>query len=266
MFADCKLRGAVSSPGFCTLQVFIYICLFVTLPCCYGFWINYDNIKYKLIRNQDIDVKMVPKTIKEEKLDNDLDTLEKLYSNQIEDTWITFSASIKSVIKEKPYKTSMFLLIFDSESGGKTAQCIAQDVSKSAIKYLMNKSGTPAVVNGEHLNEKVYLDDPGILLNELKEKVQEKGALVVTNLQEVPPKVAQMFHFVCDSYAPLVEKYVTFFTLRVQKLPSLKDQQKTASETMKNLWSSLDDNELNPLITRMTTNIIQIYPDSKCSV
>lgn len=240
--------------------------ILLTVSVAVGKIYNKDDV-FSTVRNQNIHVKMEVKNNADQMLENELSKLEQKYSNQIEDTWITLISGIKSVIREDPNMPSTFLLLFDSESAGETAQCIAQDVSKPAIKYLLEKSDTPLVVSGAKLNDQRFLDEPGVLLKSLNSTVRIKGALVVTNLHEVPPKVVQMFHYVCDRYSPLVEKAVIFFTLKINQMPSQKDQQKTVEETLSKLWSSaLDDNLLRPLITRMTSNIIRINTDSKCHV
>lgn len=221
----------------------------------------------KDIRESDIKVNEFIQTARDKIHDQKMNALEKMYSKQEEDTWISLDAGIKSIIREKPNQPSTFLMLFASDEGAKTAKCLAEDVSKIATEYLMEVRQTPIIIRGETLNSSFYKDDPGQVLIQVKDPVMNHGALIVTDLHKIPPTVAKSFHFICDKYTPLVEKAVLFFTLKMDSLPSTKDKLRAVKNKMTDLWAEeMNDSALSPLIVRMTSYILNISPDNKCSL
>jgi len=205
----------------------------------------------------------VNQSAKEEMLDNKIYDLENKYTKQVEEVWDTLAAGVKSVLKSKPNRPSVFLMLYESNSAGDTARCIAKDTSDIAIDFLMNRKLSPVVVNGNDLNTAKLEDDPGQLLVMYNSTVRRQGAMIVTDLQDVSAKVATSFHFFCDKYTPLIETAVYFFTLNVDtKLPR-KKLGEVAMKRLTALWQDkMEDFKMNPLITRLTGNVIKISSDS----
>lgn len=201
---------------------------------------------------------------KDLKLDKSLDSISERFPSQDDNVWYTFGAGIKSITVDKPNKPSVFLMLYESNS--KTPACLANEVSKLAISYIMGQNINPIIVDGVELKEdKALNEDSGELIVRYNETVKNKGSMIVTNLHEVPAHIAKSFHFFCDSYSPLIERAAFFFTLRTEgETLQTKKLQHVAERTMRNLWSdSLKDHLLEPLITRLSGYVIRVVPESK---
>lgn len=199
---------------------------------------------------------------KDLKLEESLDNIMERFPSQDDNVWFVFSAGIKSITVGTPNKPAVFLMLY--ESNDKTPACLAKEVSKVAISYIMGWNSMPIIVDGVQLKQDEALKkDSGELIVRYNNTVRNKGSLIVTNLHEVPANIAKSFHFFCDTYSPLIEKAVYFFTLSTQgeRLPKNK-LQRVAEKTIKNLWSdSLESHLLEPLITRLTGYVIRVVPE-----
>jgi hypothetical protein len=88
--------------------------------------------------------------------------------------------------------------------------------------------------------------------------------MVVHQLHDLSPKVAQAFHALCDIYEPTVNRAILFFTIDINevepKLVNSKNPLKIAESYLKTKWQrALEPHILDPLITRMTENVFFIY-------
>lgn len=221
----------------------------------------YENWKYREIPFK---INLHEASELEKYFDESLDKLEQKYPYQEEKVWYTIGAGIKFVPKNKPNRPSVFMFLYDSESAGITAKCLAKDVSYLASIFLKEDTKRePVILAGLELNEARLIEDPGRMLVDYNRTLQDNGAMVVTNLQDVPPEVATSLHFFCDAYSPLVESAVYIFTLKVDSIPK-HQRSGTARDKLMKLWADkLPHGTIEALITRITPNVIAINSDSK---
>lgn len=187
--------------------------------------------------------------------------LEKnFYKNQNEEIWPILLSGIKAITKNKPNHPAVFLMLYNDRSAGKIARCLAKRLSDIATKYISIGRSQPVELTGKELDTSYYIEDSGRVLTKYEELIRRNGAMILTDLQDVPAEVARKFHFMADKYTPLVEKAVYFFTLYVDSnTQDYREWSKTAQETLKNLWKpNLHDELLIPLLTRMTQETIAI--------
>lgn len=199
----------------------------------------------------------------EKYFDERLDKLEQKYPYQEEKVWYTIGAGIKFVPKNKPNRPSVFMFLYDSESAGITAKCLAKDASYLASIFLkQNTKINPVILAGLELNEARLIEDSGRMLVDYNRTLQDNGAMVVTDLQDVPAEVAKSLHFFCDAYSPLVESAVYIFTLKVDSIPK-HQRSGTARDKLMELWSDkMPDGTIEALITRLTPNVLAINSDT----
>lgn len=220
----------------------------------------YENWKHREIS---FEINLHEASKLENYFDKSLDKLEQKYSYQEEKVWYTLAAGIKFVPKNKPNRPSVFMFLYDSESAGITAKCLAKDASYLASIFLkQDTKRNPVILAGLELNEARLIEDPGRLLVDYNRTLQDNGAMVVTDLQDVPAEVAKSLHFFCDAYSPLVESAVYIFTLKVDSIPK-HQRSGTARDKLTELWADkMPDGTIEALITRLTPNVIAINSDT----
>lgn len=193
--------------------------------------------------------------------DKQLDNVEDKYPNQEEKVWSTLAGGVKFVQNNDPNRPSVFMFLYDSESAENTAKCLAKDVSHLASVFLKrDNKARPVILSGPELNKVRLIEDPGRLLVDYNSTLQDNGAMVVTNLQDVPAVVAKSLHFFCDAYSPLVETAIYIFTLKVDNIPKYK-QTGTARDKLIELWAELPHGTIEALITRITPNVLGIQSE-----
>ena len=193
------------------------------------------------------------------------ETIERIreeFPSQLEHIWVEFSAGIKATAQGTPKKPSVFMLLYETEEG--TASCLAQKVGNMSTQLLDAKESDPLlIIDGADLEHNETLaEDYGTLLEEYRPKVEKQRAMVIINLHKVPGTVAQSFHSFCDTVTPAVEKAVYLFTMKASGISNRHNPTEVAEQELKRLWSDeLDEDILNPLITRITDVTMMIRPE-----
>lgn len=82
--------------------------------------------------------------------------------------------------------------------------------------------------------------------------------MVVRDLDDIPANAAQAFHSFCDVYNPAVERAIIFFTMKVNDVVGVENATRIAEKLLTNVWSALELNALQPLIGRVTDDVLVI--------
>ena len=176
--------------------------------------------------------------------------------------WGEFSAGINETAQGTPTKPSVFMLLYETEEG--TAICLAQKVGNMSTHLLEAEKSNPLlIIDGADLEHNETLaEDYGTLLEEYRPKVVEQRAMIIINLHKVPGTVAQSFHSLCDTVTPAVDKAVYLFTMKASGVSNTDNPTEVAEKQLRKLWSDeLDEDRLNPLITRITDMTMMIMPE-----
>jgi len=184
------------------------------------------------------------------------------FPSQLDHIWRAFSAGIKETAQGIPTKPSVFMLLYETEEG--TAICLAQKVGNMSTHFLdAYKSNPLLIIDGADLEHNETLaKDYGKLLEEYRPKVEEQRAMIINNLHKIPGTVAQSFHSFCDTLSPAVDKAVYLFTMKASGVSNRHNPTEVAEEELRKLWSDeLDEDRLNPLITRITDMTMMIRPE-----
>jgi hypothetical protein len=199
----------------------------------------------------------------EKSLRKDIERIRETFPSQLENTWLAFSAGIKEAARGNPTKPSTFMLLYDTEEG--TSICLAQKVGSISTHFLNASKLHPLlIIEGADLEHNETLaEDYGILLDEYRPKVEEQRTMIINNLHKIPGTVAQSFHSFCDVVTPAVNKAVYFFTLKASGVTSNRENPtEVAEEELRKLWGDkMDEDILNPLITRITDTTMIIKPE-----
>jgi len=195
-------------------------------------------------------------------LEEAIEHIREEFPSQLEHIWAAFSAGIKETTQGNPTKPSVFMLLYETEEG--TAICLAQKVGNMSTHLLNADKFNPLlIIDGADLEHNETLaEDYGTLLEEYRPKVVEQRAMIIINLHKVPGTVAQSFHSLCDTVTPAVDKAVYLFTMKAAGVSNTDNPTEVAEKQLRKLWSDeLDEDRLNPLITRITDMTMMIRPE-----
>jgi len=184
------------------------------------------------------------------------------FPSQLAHIWEEFSAGINETAQGTPTKPSVFMLLYETEEG--TAICLAQKVGNMSTHLLKAEKCNPLlIIDGADLEHNETLaEDYGTLLEEYRPKVEKQRAMIINNLHKIPGTVAQSFHSFCDTVTPAVGKAVFLFTMKASGVSNRHNPTEVAEEELRKLWSDeLDEDRLNPLITRITDMTMMIMPE-----
>lgn len=189
--------------------------------------------------------------INESYSDIDIERLKYQFPSQEEDFWLNIKVAVEEVINLNQPKSIIFLYKHE-----KPIQHILLNISEYASLKILSNSNKPIVVNSEDLNRRDILEDYGVFITDIKEKLQNSAVVIVNNLDKIPGKTAQAFHSLCDEYNPIHEKVLYLFTIKDDTFP---DQLLNFVENkLKKNWSDMHSDKFYPLITRMSSFILQV--------
>jgi hypothetical protein len=193
-----------------------------------------------------------------------IENIREEFPSQLRHIWTAFSAGLKETAQGTPTKPSVFMLLYETEEG--TAICLAQKVGNMSTHLLRAEKVYPLlIIDGEELeHNKTLAEDYGKLLEEYRPKVEEQRAMIINNLHKIPGTVAQSFHSFCDTVTPVVDKAVFLFTMKASGVISNSNNPtEVAEKVLRKLWSDeLDEDILDPLITRITDMTMMITPEN----
>jgi len=194
-------------------------------------------------------------------LKDGIEQMREEFPSQLEHIWREFSAGIKATKQGTPTKPSVFMLLYETEE--RTAICLAQRVGYISTHVLSSKKFNPLIIDGADLEHNETLaEDFGTLLEEYRPKLEEQRAMIIKNLHKIPGTVAQSFHTFCDTASPAVDKAVYLFTMKASGVNNRHNPTEVAEEELRKLWrDELDEDRLNPLITRITDMTMMIRPE-----
>ncbi|KAL1501842.1 hypothetical protein ABEB36_007092 [Hypothenemus hampei] len=188
-------------------------------------------------------------------LSEEFSNLEKKFPQQHEDFFLSIRIAIEEILKYQQPRT--LLLIYDSPSEVNFDQILG-NVSETAVCFLRNCSIHPTVVSGFTLGSPEFVKDYGRIIDHFKDKLSNSGILIVENLEKVPGKSAQAFHYLCDEYNPSVPKALIILTMKVDQLPKMEfGREKFVRDILRGLWNDIGlDDKFDPLMSRISGNIL----------
>ncbi|KAH8268763.1 hypothetical protein KR018_003834 [Drosophila ironensis] len=173
--------------------------------------------------------------------------------SQTAGVWNALQSGIEGLINQEHKQPSVFLFLHEDKSLEKLILDIVSEASScfggSGQLIHMGKKDFETGENGY-----------GFAVEQFKAKVKNGGKVfLIVNLNEISPSGARALHSICDVYSPLAEDAVIFLTLRVSNNSGSKNSVQLATDTLYDLWSQeLQDNELDPLITRVTDQVLHL--------
>lgn len=180
----------------------------------------------------------------------ELNDLKQEFPLENKNIWYAIESGINEIVNlEKP---SVFIFLYQENDRNKL---------NSFLKYLSEYSNcrlnTNGAINleGKDLNTKENLKSYGKLINTYQEELNEKGVMIIKNVDMIEAYVAQALHSFCDEYTPLVKKSIILFTIKVDD--SKENDVKIAENILRKKWNTLKGDTLEPLLTRVTGMVLK---------
>ncbi|XP_016971134.1 uncharacterized protein LOC108038801 [Drosophila rhopaloa] len=171
---------------------------------------------------------------------------------QPEQVWKALQMGIEGLINKRDKHPSVFLFLHQDPKLQKLIDAIAAEASVCF--------GGPSQLI--HMNKEDFgsnMNDYGLAIERFKAKVKDGKVFLIVNLNEIAPSGARALHTICDTYSPIVEDTVIFLTLRTFNTTAAPNSVQLATDTLYDLWGKeLGDNELDPLITRVTDQVLHL--------
>lgn len=173
--------------------------------------------------------------------------------------WTTLNVSVNRALYRKPGEPSTFIFLYDSSS---VQKALVEDVIEITSRCF-DETQPIRLTNADFETPEIAADY-GAFLQQYKRPLEERGIMVVQNLDQVPAKAARALFTICDSYGPLVERAVIFFTIDIsQRQREVSDSDQSPTEMAENLlrdqWrNGLKGDTLVPLLVRLTENVFKI--------
>lgn len=100
-------------------------------------------------------------------------------------------------------------------------------------------------------------NDPGNVLETFGNQLKDEKIMLVNDVNLIPGTIAQAFHTLCDSEFAWAKPATIYFTLQVPQRPAENENlDRLVSRMLKSKWTDLPANVLDPLITRITDQVL----------
>lgn len=174
--------------------------------------------------------------------------------------WSILNVSVHRAFLRDPGEPATFILLYNASAKG---EALLEDT----IRFTADCAGDrkPIRLESAYFHSAEIAEDYAVFLSKHREQLKSQGILVVHDLDQVPANAAQAFFPICDSYEPLVERAVIFFTMDISRQPeqvviSARSATAIAERILKDLWKpDLPEDALDPLLVRLTENVYKLY-------
>lgn len=169
--------------------------------------------------------------------------------NQNKELSVMVEVSVNEILNfDKP---SVILFIYKDKAG---IMKILKEISQYASCMLQSKKD-PIFMNPQDFNIESYMQDYGQAIHDIKPRLEVSNVLVVEDIDNIEGTVAQAFHSLCDEYTPLLPHSLFLFTIKGSPRTKYSN---FVNERLHNKWSAIDEDKIEPLLTRITSVIAEI--------
>ncbi|XP_073840359.1 torsin interacting protein [Musca autumnalis] len=183
------------------------------------------------------------------------DKLQESYPEQNNKTWRILSVGIESILNKRTELPAVYLL---AHHGGPRIDKLVKDIAVHTSKCFDDKKQPIEMVHEDFTSAETK-EDYGRAIEKFKKKIQNGNVILIANLNEIPPEAARAFHTICDTHSPIAKDVVIFLTLIIPENKETGHVEMIIEDTLIELWgSTLQRNELDPLITRVTDQVIAL--------
>lgn len=175
------------------------------------------------------------------------------FPTQDERLW-GYLLSVLATVSSPDSKCPKVILLLDQADGQtqKTSHCFVKMVANQSAPILPFKEKKALYLNGDDLNCTDCVEVQ-------REKVKGHGIVIIQHLEKFPTASAESLHFFCDEYEADFAKAAYLLTMTVSNIE--KDPTKTAENALRSAWRSIQKDNLDALISRLTSLVVFVRPE-----
>lgn len=177
------------------------------------------------------------------------------HQEQDEDVIRSIFVASQKMLKGRNSLVNSIVLLYSSES----SLSFVEDALNSTTGCTPTGQSTPIVLRKENFTAQME-HDPGYVLNSFGDLLKKESIMLVTDVDLLPEGAAQAFHAICDSETPWAKPATVYFTIEIPKDTVVKPENldRLAIGRLEKSWRGLPPNILDPLITRITNQVLYI--------
>lgn len=182
--------------------------------------------------------------------------LTKRFTHQDIHLWKSLKIGIENVLNGNPAKPSVFLLAYNDIETTRNVMATILNATAHCMK-----TSNPIQLDGETFATEAMIKDYGEIIAKYRGQLEHEGILYVSDVNKTPAGAAQVFHTICDTITPLVERAVIFFTVYVEQNDQDMSHQRLmqlVEDQLESNWhkdNKINDNALKALIGRVTDQV-----------
>lgn len=190
--------------------------------------------------------------------------LTKQFTNQDNVLWKSLKIGIENVLNGTPDKPSIFLLAYNDPI---TTTKVMTKILNATADCMQSKN--PIQLDGNTFATDEMIHDYGEFIAKYQKRLENNGILYVSDLNKTPAEVAQVFHTICDTITPLVNRAVIFFTIYVDQVSQNiqpRDLLRVVEEKLETNWHKeykISEDTLKALIARVTDQVFLLRSESE---
>ncbi|XP_034243753.1 uncharacterized protein LOC117646722 [Thrips palmi] len=187
----------------------------------------------------------------ENELKKVLSNVKRKFPTQEKQLW-PYLLSVLAGVCSSDISCPKVILLIDRDDG-RTSQCFVRMVANQSAPVLPFEEKRALFLNGDDLN-----CDNCVEVH--REKAKKHGIVVIQHLENFPIKSADSLHFFCDEHETEFAKAAYLLTMTVRNIE--KDATKTAENALRASWKSMQKDNLDALISRLTSLVVFVQPET----
>lgn len=169
--------------------------------------------------------------------------------------WKSLKIGIENVLNKNPAKPSVFLLAYSDID---TTQNLMANILNATANCM--QTTRPIELNGATFATAEMIKDYGEIIAKYRDQLKQEKIMYVSDVNKTPAAAAQVFHTICDTIEPLVDKAVIFFTVYLEPdnyEPNPASVLHKVEKVLETNWlnEAVSENSLKALIGRVTDQV-----------
>jgi len=199
-------------------------------------------------------------SVSEKLIITEIKKISSQFPHQSKNVWINTVDALNSIVTDEPSQPAVLLLISSkSEEAKKTLSCLSLQLATATNKVFNTSTEMMTQVDGFiefDRQEEIRAE----LDKKLKSILNQSFAVVVPQLQEIPPYAAMILHGYCDNFLAPFKKRVIILTAAVGS--QMIETQPQVDRYLRRLWDAeMGIDQSASLISRVANIPIFVKPE-----